>query len=226
MGLTKKDVEKLKKVPGRHFDADGLYLQVPEPGEKQPRKSRASWLLRYQLHKRERWLGLGKLANFDLTEARERARKARQVDRRRRGPGRRAPRRATGAGGEGAQALGYPDVQAGGGEVPRPARCRLEEREAQTAVGQHAGQLRLPEDRQAARRRDNDRRRARRPPADLDGKARDGVAAARAGGVGAVVGDRRQGPGRPEPGALVREPGAPAAEEGGQWHQASRGAAL
>lgn len=79
MALTKKQVEKLKNKPGRYFDAHGLYLQVPEPGQKQPRQSRASWLLRYERHGKERWMGLGKLADFELDEARERARKGRQL---------------------------------------------------------------------------------------------------------------------------------------------------
>jgi integrase len=38
-----------------------------------------SWLLRYELHGRERWHGLGALHTFSLREARERARKARQL---------------------------------------------------------------------------------------------------------------------------------------------------
>jgi hypothetical protein len=79
MALTIKAVAKLKHRPGKYFDRGGLYLQVPEPGRKQPRQTRASWLLRYQLNGRERYMGLGTVADFSLDEARERARKARQL---------------------------------------------------------------------------------------------------------------------------------------------------
>jgi integrase len=70
MGLTKKRVDNLK-VPGRYFDEHGLYLQVMSPTNR-------SWILRYERQGRERWLGLGAVHTFDLKEARERARKARQ----------------------------------------------------------------------------------------------------------------------------------------------------
>src|SRR5262249_15114277 len=65
---------------GRYRDGEvtGLYLQVPEPGKEKPRERRASWLLRYERDGRERWMGIGKLTDFKLDEARERARKARQ----------------------------------------------------------------------------------------------------------------------------------------------------
>jgi len=79
MTLTQKSVVKLASKPGRYFDANGLYLQVPQPGKVQPRQSRSSWLLRYEINKRERWMGLGSVADFNLKEARERARKARQL---------------------------------------------------------------------------------------------------------------------------------------------------
>jgi integrase len=79
MALTIKAVEKLKRMPGRHFDRDGLYLQVPEAGKKQPRQSRASWILRYQIDHIERWMGLGALADFSLDEVRARAKAARQL---------------------------------------------------------------------------------------------------------------------------------------------------
>jgi integrase len=54
-----------------------LYLQVPEPGKKAPRKNRASWLLRYERDGVERYMGLGPLHTVGLEEARERARQAR-----------------------------------------------------------------------------------------------------------------------------------------------------
>lgn len=70
MPLTAKQVEKLTS-PGRYFDQHGLYLQVLSPTNR-------SWLLRYERHGRERWMGLGPLHTFSLAEARDRARKARQ----------------------------------------------------------------------------------------------------------------------------------------------------
>ena len=71
MRLTAKRVEHLHK-PGRHPDGDGLYLQVTQSGVK-------SWVLRYERNGRERMLGLGTLRDFSLKEARERARRARQL---------------------------------------------------------------------------------------------------------------------------------------------------
>jgi hypothetical protein len=77
MSLTIKRVARLLNAPGRHFDGAGLYLQVPEPGKKAPRKNRASWLLRYERDGVERYMGLGPLHTVGLEEARERARQAR-----------------------------------------------------------------------------------------------------------------------------------------------------
>ena len=71
MGLTVKKIAKLSK-PGRYGDGHNLFLQVGPTGTK-------SWLLRYRLKGRERWMGLGALADFNLNEARDRARKARQL---------------------------------------------------------------------------------------------------------------------------------------------------
>jgi integrase len=71
MALTVKKIAKLTER-GRYFDRDGLYLQVQSPTNR-------SWLLRYAMDGRERWLGLGALRNFTLAEARERARAARQL---------------------------------------------------------------------------------------------------------------------------------------------------
>jgi hypothetical protein len=72
MALTEKRIAKLME-PGRYGDGNrsGLYLQVKGP------KNR-SWLLRYERGGRERWMGLGSVNVFNLQEARERARKARQ----------------------------------------------------------------------------------------------------------------------------------------------------
>ena len=58
-------------MPGRYGDGQGLYLQVGKTGAR-------SWLLRYAVRGKERWMGLGPLHTFTLEEARERARKARQ----------------------------------------------------------------------------------------------------------------------------------------------------
>jgi integrase len=71
MRLTAKRVDHLHK-PGRHPDGDGLYLQITPSGVK-------SWVLRYERTGRERMLGLGPLRDFSLKEARERARRARQL---------------------------------------------------------------------------------------------------------------------------------------------------
>jgi integrase len=72
MALTTKRIAKLGE--GRHRDPEtrGLYLQVGPTGKK-------SWLLRYELNGRERFMGLGSLDDFTLKEARERARAQRQL---------------------------------------------------------------------------------------------------------------------------------------------------
>jgi Arm DNA-binding domain len=70
MALTAIQVAKATKA-GRYGDGQGLYLQVTHAGVK-------SWLLRYERHGRERWMGLGPLHTVDLKEARQKARKARQ----------------------------------------------------------------------------------------------------------------------------------------------------
>jgi integrase len=71
--LTAKKVERAKR-PGRYHCGliRGLYLQVTASGGR-------SWVLRYQLHGQERWMGLGSAAEFSLSEARERARAVRQL---------------------------------------------------------------------------------------------------------------------------------------------------
>jgi len=67
-GLTAKRVERLRE-PGRYHDAHGLCLQVGPTGTK-------SWLLRYERHGKERWMGLGPVWAVSLKQARERAREA------------------------------------------------------------------------------------------------------------------------------------------------------
>ena len=75
MALTAKKIDALRKKPGRYIDGGdlgrGLYLQVTPNG--------ASWLMRYERSGRERWMGLGALRDFSLSEARARARAQRQL---------------------------------------------------------------------------------------------------------------------------------------------------
>jgi integrase len=70
MSLTVKRIERL--TPGRYSDGDGLYLEIASA------KNRC-WLFRYERNGRERWMGIGPLKTFNLNEARERAKKARQL---------------------------------------------------------------------------------------------------------------------------------------------------
>jgi len=69
--LTALKVDRLKNQPGMHADGGGLYLQVKNGG--------ASWLLRYQLAGRSRYMGLGPLTLFGLKEARAKALDARRL---------------------------------------------------------------------------------------------------------------------------------------------------
>lgn len=61
-----------KKKAGYYADGNGLYLQVSESGAK-------SWILRFSLNKRPREMGLGSISDRTLAEAREQARKYRQI---------------------------------------------------------------------------------------------------------------------------------------------------
>lgn len=61
-----------KKAPGYYADGDGLYLQVSASGAK-------SWVLRFMLNRKAREMGLGSTTTYSLSEARERARKYRQL---------------------------------------------------------------------------------------------------------------------------------------------------
>ena len=71
--LTQKNVDRGKK-PGRYRDGEvkGLCLKVTDTGAK-------SWVLRYERHGKEHFMGLGSASEFTLKEARERARAARQL---------------------------------------------------------------------------------------------------------------------------------------------------
>jgi integrase len=77
MSLTVKKVSKLMRrgVAGRYLDGGngvrGLYLIVGG-------KANAHWELRYELHGRGHWMGLGSAKDFSLNEARDRARRERQ----------------------------------------------------------------------------------------------------------------------------------------------------
>jgi integrase len=68
--LTALKVEKAKE-PGMYSDGGGLYLRVTDTGAK-------NWILRFMLDRRPRWMGLGPLALYGLSEARARALDARR----------------------------------------------------------------------------------------------------------------------------------------------------
>ena len=70
--LTLKTVERVRQKRGRYGDGGGLYLQVASP-------TNCCWLFRWERDGRERSMGLGPLRTFSLPEARERARKVRQL---------------------------------------------------------------------------------------------------------------------------------------------------
>jgi integrase len=71
--LSAKRVARLKGA-GRYHDGlvRGLWLQITDSGAR-------SWILRYELHGKERMMGLGSASDFTLKEARDRARSARQL---------------------------------------------------------------------------------------------------------------------------------------------------
>jgi integrase len=69
--LTATKVEKTRK-PGMYGDGAGLYLRVSPEGAK-------SWVYRFMLNKRARWMGLGEYPLNSLAEAREKALAARKL---------------------------------------------------------------------------------------------------------------------------------------------------
>lgn len=69
--LTALQVTRVAKRPGMHHDGGGLYLKATESG--------ASWVLRYMLDGRPRYMGLGPLALYGLSEARAKALEARRL---------------------------------------------------------------------------------------------------------------------------------------------------
>jgi len=68
--LTALEVEKTK-APGMYADGGGLYLRVTPEGTK-------SWVLRYMVNHRPRWMGLGAVPLCGLREARAKALEARR----------------------------------------------------------------------------------------------------------------------------------------------------
>src|SRR5262245_20098761 len=77
--MRRADMAKLNPLavartttPGMHPDGDGLYLQVGAGGAK-------SWIYRFTLAGRERYLGLGSASAIPLKRARELAAQARQL---------------------------------------------------------------------------------------------------------------------------------------------------
>lgn len=74
--LTTKTVERIVRtgLPGMTNDRDGLYLRVGPTGG-------ASWLFRYKLSGKSRYMGLGKHPETTLAVAREKAADARRLSR-------------------------------------------------------------------------------------------------------------------------------------------------
>src|SRR5215467_3765432 len=68
--LTGKQIKNAKI--GHHADGGGLYLQKREGGL-------GSWIFRYARNGKETWLGLGSLDTINVVEAREQARRMRQM---------------------------------------------------------------------------------------------------------------------------------------------------
>ncbi|RUP35429.1 MAG: site-specific integrase [Curvibacter sp.] len=69
--LTALKIARLAK-PGKYSDGKGLYLQISKELIK-------SWIFRYQLNHSEHYMGLGSVHSISLAEARDLARKARQL---------------------------------------------------------------------------------------------------------------------------------------------------
>jgi integrase len=70
--LSAIGVKKLSTQKGTHGDGGGLYLRVNPPGQ-------CSWVFRYMLHGRARWMGLGAYPLISLADARARATDARRL---------------------------------------------------------------------------------------------------------------------------------------------------
>ncbi|MER9554671.1 integrase arm-type DNA-binding domain-containing protein [Mesorhizobium sp. M0323] len=78
--LSAVEVAK-KSKPGTYSDGGGLYLQVAKSTAKGAQEGDVtkSWLFRFMLAGKARYMGLGDVQTFNLKEARERARAARQL---------------------------------------------------------------------------------------------------------------------------------------------------
>ncbi|MBX8826261.1 site-specific integrase [Ochrobactrum sp. SFR4] len=81
--INKLSAAKVAKEtsPGLYGDGGGLWLQVTKSTAKTAKEGyvNKSWLFRYMLLGKARYMGLGNLNTFSLSEARERARRARQL---------------------------------------------------------------------------------------------------------------------------------------------------
>lgn len=65
--VNRLSARQVQTLPvGKHHDGGGLYLQVVESGAR-------TWLFRYMLNGKQRWIGLGSALNVTLKEAREKA---------------------------------------------------------------------------------------------------------------------------------------------------------
>ena len=73
--LTAVKVARINK-PGRHADGGGLILQCATGADGSPRKS---WIFRYEVGGRERWMGLGAYPDVSVAEARGKAADARRL---------------------------------------------------------------------------------------------------------------------------------------------------
>jgi integrase len=69
---TADSIRKSSATAGRYRVAANLYKQIAASGS-------GSWVLRYEMHGKKRWMGLGPLAVFSLKEALARARGAQQL---------------------------------------------------------------------------------------------------------------------------------------------------
>jgi Phage integrase central domain/Arm DNA-binding domain/Phage integrase family len=71
--MTKLSQTRVNKIqaPGRYHDGHGLYLQVTKELSR-------SWVYRFEMNQRERWMGLGPAHDITLEEARDGARDARK----------------------------------------------------------------------------------------------------------------------------------------------------
>jgi hypothetical protein len=82
--LTAVRVARINK-PGRHGDGGGLILQCVTGADGTPRRS---WVFRFEVGGRERWMGLGAYPDVSLLQARERAADARRLRDQGKGPAR------------------------------------------------------------------------------------------------------------------------------------------